>query len=197
MKLVVFIILLLDITFFCTESRAQVTVIQSTPIVDWGDWGRAQYCASGHFAVGFRSKMHEYCGEDCDDTSMNGIELLCSDGKRISSLVGPWGTWAANFSECQPHRRLDGFGIKIQKTVGVTNDDTATNGIRMRCSDRNQTILYSSEGKFGRWVHLDIENTSWKYCPPGNFIFGLRTQIDQSVNDATGLVNVMFYCRRP
>ena len=149
MKFEVFIILLLDITFFCTESRAQVSTIRSRNITNWGNWGPAEYCASGHYAVGFRSKVQESCGENCDDTAMNGIQLLCSDGKRISSSVGPWGTWAANFSRCDTFqnvtKKINGFIFKVQSNQG-SGDDTATNAIRMFCLNRTAD---SSEGNFG------------------------------------------------
>jgi hypothetical protein len=208
MKLVVFIILLLDITFFCTESRAQVSTIRSRNITNWGNWGPAEYCASGHYAVGFRSKVQEYCGENCDDTAMNGIQLLCSDGKRISSSVGPWGTWDTNFSRCNfsgdSESKLNGFMYRVQSNQ-ESGDDTATNAIRMKCS--GDIHLPNDDGIEGSWygeiiglgVRRPIYEHSWIECPSNYYIYGLRTQVQPPQGrggDNTALNNIEFYCRR-
>ena len=59
----------------------------------WGTWGALQYCQSGGYAVSYRNKIESAQGSG-DDTSMNGIEMKCSQGDRITSSVGPWGGWS-------------------------------------------------------------------------------------------------------
>ena len=54
----------------------------------WGDWGKVEYCPEGKWAVGFKLKTERSQG-DGDDTALNGIALKCSDGKWITSTVGP------------------------------------------------------------------------------------------------------------
>jgi alpha-amylase/alpha-mannosidase (GH57 family) len=42
----------------------------------WGDWGFEDWCSAGSYAYGFTQKVESYQGRG-DDTSVNGIMLLC------------------------------------------------------------------------------------------------------------------------
>lgn len=162
-----------------------IVEIKSPPMVNWGNWGVSESCGSGHFAVGFRSKVEPELGKG-DDTAMNGIELICSNQKKITSSVGPWGNWAQSFSLCPNGNFLIGFEIKMERTVHK-EDDTATNAVRMICEDFN--ILISSESPWGEWSMMNL-------CPAGFFICGLKTQVEppQGKGDDTSLNNILFYC---
>jgi hypothetical protein len=197
-KLVFCLVLVLNIAISSEGSRSRVSVIRSSNItnLDRGNWGPAEYCGSGHYANGFRSKVQKYCGEDCDNTSMNGIQLVCSDENIISSSVGQWGAWAPNFSRCDPGQKLTGFSVKLQSDQG-REDETATNAIEMRCSDGK--TLTSLEGDFGEWIKSVSggESDIWFNCPNNLSIFGLRTQVQPPQRgDDTALNNFEFFCRQ-
>ncbi|EMP39285.1 Vitelline membrane outer layer protein 1 like protein [Chelonia mydas] len=54
----------------------------------WGSWGEEETCPDKSFAIGFSLKV-ELPQLSGDDTALNGIRLLCSDGRTIQSDVGP------------------------------------------------------------------------------------------------------------
>lgn len=173
------------IVFIHHHNCRLIDEIRSNPLVNWGNWGPAESCAPGHFAVGFRSKIEPSIGRG-DDTAMNGIELICNDQKRISSTVGPWGNWAESFSICPNGKFLIGFEMRMERSQG-RGDDTATNAVRMICEDFN--IIKSRESSWGEWSMINL-------CPAKFFICGLKTQVEpsQGKGDDTSLNNILFYC---
>lgn len=121
-------------------------------------------------------------------TGLNAIELICSDGKRITSRQGPYGSWGHE-TRCSKGF-VNGFMFKAQSNQGMMYDDTAANAIRLVCN--NGERLTSLEGSAGYW-------SSYKYCPAGMNVCGIKTQVDQNIYnsysyDETALNNVGLYC---
>ena len=52
-----------------------------------------------HYAVQFQIKSESSQGKG-DDTAMNGLMLVCENGKNIWSSVGPWGSWNERSKYC-------------------------------------------------------------------------------------------------
>jgi hypothetical protein len=67
-----------DVKFICCHIPAGI----------WGDWGKVEYCPDGKWAIGLKLKTERNQGNG-DNTALNGIALKCSDGKWITSTVGP------------------------------------------------------------------------------------------------------------
>ena len=147
--------------------------------------------------IGFRTKT-ESSHRNPDNTALNAIELICSDSKRITSKQGKWGSWSKSDSTCWPWRSiLDsmfvrsfggavGFRLKVESIQSQTRDQTATNALRLVCSNRNELI--NKESKWGDWGR-------YHYCPKDMFICGIKTQVDdENRNDNTALNNVILYC---
>lgn len=79
-----------------------------------------------------------------------------------------------------------GFRLKVESIQSQARDQTATNAIRLVCSNRNELI--SKESKWGDWDR-------YYYCPKDMFICGIKTQVDdENRNDNTALNNVILYC---
>ncbi|XP_034971292.1 vitelline membrane outer layer protein 1-like [Zootoca vivipara] len=150
----------------------------------WGEWGREEFCPSGH-ANGFTLKVHaaQYGGLIYDDTSLNGIRLHCTDGSIIESSVGGHGSWGK--TETCPDGRLISFSLRVVAPLGV-DDDTAADSIKFNCEHGSVLTGKSTGwGAFGPWSET---------CPKGA-ICGIKTRIDgQKSGDMTGLNDVKFYC---
>lgn len=43
----------------------------------WGDWQGTQRCTYNKKIVGFKTRVEDSCGGDCDDTALNGVKFYC------------------------------------------------------------------------------------------------------------------------
>ncbi|XP_074838998.1 vitelline membrane outer layer protein 1 homolog [Carettochelys insculpta] len=98
----------------------------------WGEWGKEESCPPGTYANGFALKV-EFAQLAGDDTALNGIRLICSNGSTIQSTVGPWGHWGL-VKKCPCNHRLMRFRLRTQQCQGLKDDSGATN-IEFECTD--------------------------------------------------------------
>jgi hypothetical protein len=62
-----------------------------------------------------------------DDTSLNGIELVCgtetqmNTGHTVTSKAGPWGKWYPGFTRCGHGAFLTSFQMQVEKPVVSKN----------------------------------------------------------------------------
>ncbi|CAF0867431.1 unnamed protein product, partial [Brachionus calyciflorus] len=158
--------------------------------VNWGSWGPTEVCDHNDYVIGFRTKLHPYqghgLGPSIDDTALNGVELICSNGKKIKSSEGEFGSWDTIFRNCSNQQKINGFFYGIHQKQ-VNGDNTATNLIRLNCT--NDFRITSLEGSWSTSI-ISIS------CPYG-VIVGLRTQVQssQSTTDNTALNNIEFICK--
>jgi hypothetical protein len=144
------------------------------------------FCEKGVMAIGYNTKVEEPQGEG-DDTALNSIKLICANGKEILAGEGNWGQWGNN-AICPSGKYLNGFKLKVEPPQGAA-DNTATNGIRMFCSDGTE-INNNHEGPWGDWSEAFM-------CPENKYICGYRQQIEPRLAaglDDTSMNNVLFFC---
>ncbi|RNA15535.1 vitelline membrane outer layer 1-like [Brachionus plicatilis] len=161
-----------------------ISTINNIYGINWGEWGLMETCDMGYFVIGFRTKYLDEQGLMLDDSALNGIELICNDGKILRSAEGPDGTWDSNMS-------VNGFMYGIENNLGF-GDDTATNVIRLICLDG--TILQSLEGPWSSSI-------STLYCPYG-VVVGMRTQVEADkviidISNSFIVVLVKTQCQKP
>jgi len=151
---------------------------------NWGDWGAWEYCPNGGFATGFKEKVEANQGGG-DDSALNGICLICSQGGVICSTVGPWGSWAETGRTCSTG--FNAYNVKSEANQGG-GDDTSANGVMLYCNDGNPYIT-SNFGPYGSW-------TGHKQCPSGQVFCGIQTRVEanQGGGDDTALNGVDFAC---
>ncbi|KAK8401925.1 hypothetical protein O3P69_001200 [Scylla paramamosain] len=167
--------------------------------MNWGTWGPQEFCPEGTFAYAFQIKVEP---EDAsDDTSMNGIQLICRqpvdvghDGHppregakefSITSNEAKWGDWRGK-RVCD-EGLLTGLKMKSEEYQGFFIDDTAANDLEMQCNHSTTTL----NGGGNRWGHY----SNWATCPVGWAICGLMTRVEaESATDDTALNDVRMYC---
>ena len=74
---------------------AASAIIEPAWTQDWGSWGSWSKCPPAHFVEAVRVKVESYQGAFYDDSALNGIRLLCSNGQELSSREGPDGQWSS------------------------------------------------------------------------------------------------------
>ena len=80
---------------------------------------------------GFRLQVKEKQSFFRDDTALNGIQLLCDDGRPAKQINGPYGEWQS-WKQCSKGEHVVGLELRSEGDQGVGRDDTAGNNIRMR-----------------------------------------------------------------
>lgn len=151
--------------------------IESPRETNWGTWGEEEFCPDDQFVYGFRLKVQPDMGWIVDDTAVNAIELLClpftqlgDEGEvnlapfPIRSKEGPQGSWGTVF-ECPAPLFADGFQLNIESPTAF--DNTATNNLRLRCSDGS--LVTGVGHNWGDWTGLIT-------CPRGMLAWPLRRQ---------------------
>ncbi|XP_057228495.1 vitelline membrane outer layer protein 1-like [Malurus melanocephalus] len=151
----------------------------------WGSWGQMQFCPSG-YAKGFELKVQPYQGFWLfgDDTALNGVRLLCTDGTVIESSVGCWGNWTE--AQVCPSNKLVSFSLRVERWQYLS-DNTAVNNVRFTCSNGTQLEGWGlAGGHYGPWSG---NCTSGAIC-------GLQTKVQQPQRkwDNTALNDMRVFC---
>lgn len=133
-----------------------------------------EQCPNGTVVQGFQVKVEPYKGALVDDTAMNGVRFFCgpplsANTTSLTSSVGSWGNWG-NIYSCG-RGAVVGFMLRVEALVGI-DDETATNNIRVICSNLKEPFNYiEGDGLgFGAW-------RAAVKCGPREAVCGLQTQV--------------------
>ena len=105
----------------------------------WGGWAGSQHCSAGYKGSDFKIESKQ--GEG-DDTAANGLKLFCaSGGSHVTSNMGPWGSWQGR-QYCHNGQRICGIKTRVERVLGNGNkeDDTALNGVYLRCCGKVSSV---------------------------------------------------------
>ncbi|XP_036444588.1 vitelline membrane outer layer protein 1-like [Colossoma macropomum] len=106
-----------------------------------------------------------------------------------------WGSWG-NREMCPLGTYATGFSLKVESNQGFWGDDTALNGIALRCTPPNKpsnaiinySTVQSNSGSWGQW-------TQNKWCTNGQLVaFQLRVEPKQGFGDDSAANNIRFRC---
>ena len=156
-------------------------------LTNHGDWGDVALCNEATLVVGMRLKIQNKQGFWKDDTSLNGIRLICSDGEELVSAEGSKGEWN------KPTMTRQGdliTGVALRSDEDSASDNAATSGVRFWAGRLHRTREYNAGYvEFGEWQES-------KHCPGNTVIVGFVTQVEEykTFNDNTGLNGVIFVC---
>eukprot|EP01084_Bolivina_argentea_P001315 2428_1 len=109
--------------------------IETTSEKYWGNWfdTTPTSCPEGELIIGFKTKVYEVGWGTGDDTSLNCIQMKCSDGTiLIPNECGSEGDYASKFTECDHGDYVCGLRERYEKKQNV-GDDTALNAVRLEC----------------------------------------------------------------
>jgi len=101
----------------------------------WGDWSGYSHCEGlNNPVVGFQVRNESPGG---DDTSINDVKMICKDGSKTIKVSAKtsWGEWSDK-NVCQTGYAVVGIMTRFDQggALGsVGYDDTALNGIKVRC----------------------------------------------------------------
>ena len=155
----------------------------------FGDWLKTVDAPDDFFGCGATLRVQSSQG-DGDDTAANAIRLTyCNkfdwntqlDANLNEGLYGEWKTKVM----CPKGQFMNGANIKLEKSQGIYSDDTAMNGLKIKCTlptaaAQNSEVMVE-EGKWGDWQQWLI-NTDL-------FVCGGQVRFDSTLSgsDATAL----------
>ncbi|NXS81995.1 VMO1 protein, partial [Erpornis zantholeuca] len=170
-----------------TEARQYESILRVPNGGPWGSWGHKQFCPSG-YAKGFELKVSFDFFRGFwlfgDDTALNGVRLLCTDGSVIESSVGWWGNWTE--AQVCSSSKLVSFSLRVARWQYL-RDNTAVNNVRFACSNGTQLEGWGlSGGHYGPW---SSNCTSGAIC-------GLQTKVEEPQGewDDTSLNDMRVFC---
>jgi hypothetical protein len=158
----------------------------------WGVWKDKVYGGIGYYACGAEMRFEDNVLGD--DTAANGLRLnFChhnnwNDQTEFKDIYsGKWGAWKGK-KMCPLNMYIDGAMVKFEGYQG-SDDDTALNGLKIRCITKNgNKISWVSiyEGLWGTWNQEVIR--------PGKFVTGAQIQFedDQGSGDDTAWNGLKF-----
>ncbi|MDU8631145.1 metallophosphoesterase [Pseudomonas syringae group sp. 243L2] len=105
----------------------------------WGTFSGYRKCPADQAIVGFQLKMEPSQG-DGDDTAVDSVRFVCEGGQSIAAAYDTsYGVWKKTF-RCPAGMVAIGFETRVEDYQGDDDDkyddDTALNGMRMKCGSK-------------------------------------------------------------
>jgi hypothetical protein len=115
-----------EANFYCDNG----TPLES-PAYRFGDYSQNKTCSGGY--IGAKARIEKDLGTRADDTGMNCLSMLCSDGSWHETPCTSWGDWTPE-KRCPSGQKICGAAVKLEEYIGAgTGDDTALNGVAFAC----------------------------------------------------------------
>lgn len=157
----------------------------------WGGWlqggvSHFKFCDTGEYIIGFKM-LAEKKQRNGDDTSTNNIRFECTDGKEIIiKTPTKYGRW--NELDTCPGKTpfVVGFRTRVESDQR-RGDDTAFNGLTLKCNENHLMGQNGHWGKWGAWQEFPLTDAA---CG-----FNLKSEKSQGNGDDTALNSIAIaYC---
>ena len=89
----------------------------------WGDWGPAEFCPEGSWALGVQLKVEFDQGDIVDDSCLNAVQLKCFNKQNnytggVTSYVGGYGDWmSAQYCDFGGSYFLTGIRLRSEEVI--------------------------------------------------------------------------------
>ncbi len=178
----------LAIICFTTSRLFAEQVLYSPEFTNWGVWGEFENCSEGVFVKGFQVKKETWVGPTWDDTSLNGIRFYCGamvDERYVTSSEGSWGKWGNKYTCGDGY--VVGFQLRVEKGNLIDADETATNNLRIFCSNHAPGAFIEADGeRWGNW-------TASRICGPDEGVCGIQTQVQPDRGILSEFFGITFF----
>ncbi|KAG2497085.1 hypothetical protein HYH03_005079 [Edaphochlamys debaryana] len=204
-----------------------------------GTWATTT-CEPGTWLCGMAVRTEANQGSSNDDSALNGISMACCkypspsspppppvkpppppvalrEGSYTNGVLateGHFGNWQQNFVMCTGAKGgylpVVGYAMRVEAYQGTSKDDTALNGIKLKCQDGK--IITVSEGIWGDWYPRSPAGKTETFdCPSGQYVDAINVKLDErrgsgfstSIfasdalgNDDVGAVGFELYCNK-
>ncbi|XP_066446197.1 vitelline membrane outer layer protein 1 homolog [Eleutherodactylus coqui] len=117
------------IRLYCTsKTDTNIKAMISSTEARWGEWTPVTWCPKG-YPISFALKVEKPKGKG-DDTAVNNVKMLCSDGKPIEACGNHWGEYGTMSGRCT--HGICAVQTKVENPQ-VEGDDTALNDVKFEC----------------------------------------------------------------
>ena len=115
------------------------------PDESWSGW---QECPMGHHINGVQVRVESQAQGGGDNTALNGLKFSCTDGSVHTVAGGSYGSWS-EWQRCEEDYVANEFRVRYEPYKGEKKfhknlpyrkdekDDTALNGLAIRCVHRS------------------------------------------------------------
>jgi len=167
----------------------------------WGGWKGWQYGSAGMYACGAQIRYEGKQGTFGDDTAANGLKLTFCDldiwntQEEVTIYNGRWGSWKER-KMCPDGKYIVGARVRFEDADGA-DDDTALNGLEIRCAEKNgsDTIdVLVHKGDWGSWKE-------WRIAPSNKLVKGASVRFEDPIalgaSDDTAMNGIKFNVETP
>jgi hypothetical protein len=107
-------------------------------------------------------------------------------------------TFTLDWHRCPFGRYAQAVQLKTEPYLGLFEDDTAANAIRLYCGDPGNTTtsyITSSQAEWGNWGKVFSCRSDGRPLPPDGYITGFALRVEgQTAGDDTATNNIRVIC---
>jgi hypothetical protein len=158
---------------------------------NFGSWRPWKMCGGATFVTGYAMQVEGNQGGG-DDTALNGVKIFCDawaggESHSVDVWKGAYGGAYQSSKYC-PHGAINGFNIRVEESVGGSDDDSGANDLKALCTS-GDTIKAPGGQSEGKWLD------EYAVCPAGTAVCGMRVLYENPYDgDETSVNNVEFAC---
>ncbi|XP_042863969.1 vitelline membrane outer layer protein 1 homolog [Penaeus japonicus] len=122
------------LTMACRQQGGDLPARITSDGLDFGTWRGEKACPVPEYIKKFSLRVEPDQGDLGDDTAVDDVKVICTNYPEDEMVGGGenWGAWGP-WAECPPDTAVCGLQTRLEPYMGVMDDDTALNDIRVFC----------------------------------------------------------------